>query len=141
MSNRSRGRHALAPATAPEPTADDKAVAERLDDALNTPGKAGLRKLVGMVLDARNKPDPETDPDDDPDPANDPRRGFVASPFREPTPYEMAILGAMKDKPMYGGTVEPWRVDERRARNKARRRTRQRQQRRARGRSNAGPLP
>lgn len=131
MSNRSRGRHAMAGApAAPEPSAEDQEVADRLEDAMNTPGKAGLKKLVGMVIDARNKPDPKPEPADDGD-----RKPFVpGKPMREPTQYEMAILGGLHDKPVYQGTVEPWRVDERRAQRKARRRTRQRQQRRARGR-------
>jgi hypothetical protein len=113
---------------APEPSEDDKQVAERLDDALNTPGKAGLKKLVGLVMDGRNKPDPDEATEGDK--AGDPKP-FVAAPFREPTAYEMAILGGMKDKPMYGGTVEPWRVWHRRMRNKMRRRTRQQQRRKA----------
>jgi hypothetical protein len=114
---------------APEASDEDKAMAERLDDAMNTPGKAGLKKLVGMVLDARNAPDPKPD-----EPAEDQKPFVPGKPLREPTAYEMAILGGLHDKQVYQGTVEPWRVDGRRARNKARRRTRQRQQRRARGR-------
>lgn len=68
-------------------------------------------------------------------------------PFRAPTPYESAMLSALGarettidrsqigGRPMvvpvniasggvYGGTVEPWRVDQRRRRNKAARRAR-----------------
>lgn len=42
----------------------------------------------------------------------------------EPTSYEKAILFGLQFKPMYGGTVDPVVVAERRAKNRAARRAR-----------------
>lgn len=133
MSNKSRKgstRYLTAPAEDVEPDPEEEARVERLTDALETPGRKGLEKLVGMVLDARNKPEPAKVDTGSGDGGAD----LVlpsAEPLREPTDYELAILHGLRDKPTYQGTVEPWRVDERRRRNRAARRTRRQQRRRA----------
>lgn len=121
--------------------------------------KTGLEKLVGVVMKDRERalaaPDkPELQmpaPKDDDRPTFDPD----AKGLREPTAYELATLQALgnrttvvhrPDAPngtpkalefpvntlsggVYGGTVEPWRVEQRRQRNKAARAMRKRQRR------------
>jgi hypothetical protein len=128
MSNKSRGRHRFDVEPEPEPDPDEEQRIARLEDALETPGRKGLEKLVGMVMDARNKPEPK--------PAEPAERTELQLPardaLREPTAYESAILYGLRDKPVYQGTVEPWRVADRRRRNRSARRTRQQQRRRAR---------
>lgn len=133
MSAKSRARNRFEPA--PEPAidpADQEDMAEAME-AFELAGinpRAGISKWVGAALGARER-------------AMTQQRGGVevvtqdgtVFPFplyeqpralREPTPYERAILGGMAHQPMYGGTVEPWRVDERRRRNRAARKSRKR---------------
>lgn len=145
MSNKSRKgstRYLVAEAEPvdPEIEAEEAERIAKLEDALETPGRKGLEKLVGMVFDGRNKPEPAPKPDLDTG-AKEAGTDLTLStehcapterePLREPTAYEAAILYGLRDKPVYQGTVEPWRVDERRRRNKAARATRRRQRRRA----------
>lgn len=132
MSAKSRGRHRFA-----QDSAEREAAAEEQDSkwaammdafgAANT--RAGLRKLVGMVMDDREEQlKPEEPAKVDPD---GPRlRPDV--PFVEPTQYQRAISVAVGKLPqVYGGTVEPWRVERRRRRNKAARATRRSQRKAA----------
>lgn len=144
MSNKSRARHVLYADDAPDP--DEVAEAEaqtdrmsRVADAFATPGRKGLDKLVRLVMDDRDealaKPDVEEPTEGDK--AVELVAGappLYAPPVRQPTAYESAALMALGDN-TYAGTVEPWRVDARRRRNRAARKTRQRQRRRAAGRS------
>jgi hypothetical protein len=85
---------------------------------------------VGLALDERERQlEPKTfgqyvGPDgaafDIGSPAPEPRG------LREPTPYERSMLFALGNQPMYGGTVDPEVVRERRRRNKAARKARRR---------------
>lgn len=85
--------------------------------------RAGISKWVGAMLNARDRAQQECQSENAGEnmPENMPA---AAAALREPTPFERAVLGGMARKPMYGGTVEPWRVDERRRRNRAARKSR-----------------
>lgn len=142
----------------PDPVGDEMAAdVDEAFKAFDTGDKkTGLEKLIGVVMKDReralatpDKPElvmpaaPDTEPRSfDPD----------AKGLREPTAYEQAVLLALGNREttidrsqvggapmtvpvsvasggMYGGTVEPWRVEQRRARNKAARKMRRRQRR------------
>jgi hypothetical protein len=77
--------------------------------------RAGLRKLVGAALSDCDKPSEDDDA---------PVKLDLAEPGREPTQYDLAALAGMARKPMYGGTVAPGTVDQRRRRNRAARQSR-----------------
>lgn len=117
MSSKSRGRLAAMPTPepAPEPVPGWR---DRVRDAMETKGPAGLSKLVGLILEDKERAENPAAP---PTALDEPAGTIEAEPIsvREPTAYERAILSGMGGKPMYAGTVEPWRVDQRRRRNKA----------------------
>jgi hypothetical protein len=86
--------------------------------------RGGISKWVGVMLNARDRaqePDDECEKTAENMPESMPVKPRAP---REATPFERALLGGMARKPMYGGTVEPWRVEERRRRNRAARRAR-----------------
>lgn len=127
MSAKSRGRHRLDPPAATSVTAEER---QQLDDVVDAfelaevNPRGGIGKFVSAVFSARDRAQqPDVEPED---PAEHMPENMPATPqaLREPTPFERAILGGMARKPMYGGTVEPWRVDERRRRNRAARKAR-----------------
>ena len=130
MSNRSRARHVLyADEPDPEVAAEAEAQTDRMSrvaDAFATPGRKGLDKLVALLMDADKpaKPASPIPPVPEPEPE--------APARRTPTPYEAAITTAVAGQNTYAGTVEPWRVAERRRHNKAARAMRRRQRRLAR---------
>lgn len=152
MSNRSRGRHRfdVKPEEVVDPfVAEQSAEVDEAFEAFDTgDNKTGLAKLVDVVLRDRDhalaKPDlimpTPAEPDTTPRPVD-------ADAIREATAYELAVLQALGSREttidrsqlggmpmvvpvaiasggMYGGTVEPWRKEERRRRNKAARRAR-----------------
>lgn len=130
MSAKSRGRHRLDPPAEPSVTAEEQ---QRLEDVVDAyelaeiNPRGGIAKFVSAVFGARDR---AQDPDDEPEnPGGNMPENIPATPagLREPTPFGRAILGGMARKPMYGGTVEPWRVDERRRRNRAARKARRAQ--------------
>lgn len=129
MSNRSRGRHRF---EQPEPV--DPEEQQRVDEAAeafehaNT--RSGLAKLVGMLMEDREKQLAPKQPDGQYEAADGTR--FDIGGLPEMTPYHKAVAAGMSGKPMYGGTVEPWVRDQRRRRNKAARRQRRRNRRAAR---------
>jgi hypothetical protein len=134
VSNLSRGRLAAmrTPAQEPEPVPGWR---DRVRDAMETAGRPGLEKLVGLILEDKERADHPAPPVDlDAEPSrwssladSEP----AAVPFRDPTAYERAVLSAMGTRPMYGGTVEPWRVADRRRRNRAARAARRINRRKA----------
>lgn len=146
------------PAAEPEPLdpdyqaqLDDVAAMADAFDKGDT--RTGISKWAGLVLRDRAKalatPDTAAEPVAKVDtPAFDPD----AKGLREPTAYEASVLEALGNRTtvidrssvgqppvevhianvsggMYGGTVEPWRIEQRRARNKAARLMRRRQRR------------
>lgn len=113
MSNRSRGRHrfnvpAAAEGADPDAAERDAKLADAVE-TLETDKKSGLSKLVGLILDDREKelseparPDLKVvDPPADKVVPFDPD----AKGLREPTAYEAAILHALgaRRTVMYGG--------------------------------------
>lgn len=133
MSAKSRARNRFE--SPDEPTMDpaDQADLNESMDAFELADinpRAGISKWVGVMLNARDRakqPDSANQIDQntaDVVGAQSAAGTPLSKRLDEPTPYERAILGGMARKPMYGGTVEPWRVDERRRRNRAARKAR-----------------
>lgn len=126
MSSKSRGRHRFAQDAEREAAAEEKKSrwAEVSDAFERANTRSGLRDLVGLMLKDReeqlapDKPEPAK-----PAPDPQPRRGDVV---REPTQYERSILHALGSRHVYPGTVEPWRIEQRRRRNRAARAARRR---------------
>lgn len=141
MSNRSRGR--LRPVyqgeSEPLPEEEQKQADEVMEAFEQANTRGGLRKLVGLMLDQREESlKPEEPEPVDPDGH---RYTYPGNVVDEPTLYEKAILsglaarqvgvvgrsvGQRRGEPagytrieMYGGTVDPVTVAERRRRNKA----------------------
>lgn len=121
MSNRSRARQRVDPPEAPDPAEVERGkAAAAAFEAAGT--KQGLSRWVGLMLAERKRqlePDAGMATVGDAVAAGEIDAATEPVGLREPTPYERAMLFAMGDKPMYGGTVEPWRRDQRRRRNKA----------------------
>lgn len=139
MSNKSRARHVLYADDAPDP--DEVAEAEaqtdrmsRVADAFATPGRKGLDKLVALLMD--DAPTRVGRACRGAEVVDNARKvgdgGMAGDPVRTPTPYEAAMTTAIGGQNTYAGTVEPWRVAERRRHNKAARAMRRRQRRLAR---------
>lgn len=119
MSSKSRAR----PAPAPEPDVEPApGWRDRVRDAMETPGRPGLSKLVGLILEDKERAEHPAAPPTALDPEPQAPVGSKISgleSLREPTAYERAILSGMALRPMYGGTVDPETVRHRRRRNKA----------------------
>jgi hypothetical protein len=125
----SRSRRAAEPSEEPDPAeVERREAAAAAFEGAGT--RQGLSRWVGLALDERKRqlaPGPVgqyVGPDgtafDIGGPAPEPRG------LQEPTPYERSLLFALGNKPMYGGTVDPEVVRERRRRNKAARKARRR---------------
>lgn len=128
MSNRSRGRHRFEQSEPVDPEETERIEqATKAFEQANT--RKGLAKLVGMILDDRKSQLDDTRsntyvaPDgtqfDVGGPAREAHTGLA-----EMTPYHKSIAAGMADRPMYGGTVESWRIAKRRARNRIARKSR-----------------
>lgn len=127
MSNKSRARGRAEPAPEPSPKIAEQNqqigdVMEAMETVQTNP-RAGIAQFVDAVFSARDRAEADAEPD-----PVEPDREVAADPdpLREPTPYERAVLSGMVNRPMYGGTVEPWRVDERRRKTRRARKARQR---------------
>lgn len=134
MSSKSRARNRFEPpAEPPMDPADQADLTEAVDafELADINPRAGISKWVGVMLQARDRAQQERKPtvryldkDGNEIPGESPAEPAA---LREPTPYVRSLLGGMARKPMYGGTVEPWRVDDRRRRNRTARKTRRAQ--------------
>lgn len=124
MSSRSRRRDELPDPPDPVEVGRHAAAAAAFEEAGT---RQGLSKWVGLMLDERKRQlEPESAPAATyvaPDGGSFDLGGRPDT-TREPTPYERSLLYAMGEKPMYGGTVDPVVVDERRRRNRAARKAR-----------------
>lgn len=151
MSNKSRGRHRFNQPDTPPPDPKDEATAKAAAEAFETANtRAGLSKLVGLVMGDRDKQKAERGKPRQVDPNGPKVFDPDAKGLRAPTPFEMSVVSALGNhrtvtinRPngppghrvmtfplhqvsdaVYGGTVEPWRVEARRRRNKAARKAR-----------------
>lgn len=130
MSSKSRGRHRFDQEMSERDAAAEEQQskwATMMDAFERANTRGGLRDLVGLVLKDREEELAPTPPA-----KADPQgpRLHSGGPVREPTQYEQAILSGLARKAgwnqrggrgidPYGGTVEPWRIEQRRRRNKA----------------------